>query len=129
DGADGALGHPRVGAPASSSAPKAKYGRVGVKPLPGGKPVNDSQDILKLYPQTFYGLLAQERLRELGAKPEPVFTERPRLSSKPVAAPELALPRALAQAGPGRGPAEGLRGGAGAGRPPGGARRGGSPRG
>ena len=54
----------------SALVPQAKYWRVRVKQLAGGKPVEEYQDILKLYPQTFYGLLAQERLRELGAKPE-----------------------------------------------------------
>ena len=89
--------------------PQAKYWRVRVKHLAGGKPVDEYQDILKLYPQTFYGLLAQERLRELGAKPEPIFTERPKLSSKVAVAPELALPRALASAGLWRESAEELR--------------------
>ena len=95
--------------PRSNLVPQAKYWRVRVKQLAGGKPVDDYQDILKLYPQTFYGLLAQERLRELGAKPEPIFTERPRLSPKVVAAPELALPRALASAGLWRESGEELR--------------------
>ncbi len=93
----------------SALVPQAKYWRVRVKQLAGGKPVEEYQDILKLYPQTFYGLLAQERLRELGAKPEAVFTERPKLPSKVVAAPELALPRALASAGLWRESAEELR--------------------
>jgi soluble lytic murein transglycosylase len=93
----------------SALVPQAKYWRVRVKQLAGGKPVEEYQDILKLYPQTFYGLLAQERLRELGTKPEAVFTERPKLPSKVVAAPELALPRALASAGLWRESAEELR--------------------
>ena len=93
----------------SNLVPQAKYWRVRVKQLAGGKPLDDYQDILKLYPQTFYGLLAQERLRELGAKPEPIFTERPHLSSKVAAAPELALPRALASAGLWRESGEELR--------------------
>ncbi len=93
----------------SALVPQAKYWRVRVKQLAGGKPVEEYQDILKLYPQTFYGLLAQERLRELGARPEAVFTERPKLPSKVVAAPELALPRALASAGLWRESAEELR--------------------
>jgi soluble lytic murein transglycosylase len=93
----------------SGLVPQAKYWRVRVKHLAGGKPIDEYQDILKLYPQTFYGLLAQERLRELGTRPEPIFTERPHLSSKPVVAPELALPRALALAGLWRESAEELR--------------------
>ncbi len=93
----------------SALVPQAKYWRVRVKQLAGGKPIEEYQDILKLYPQTFYGLLAQERLRELGARPEAVFTERPKLPSKVVAAPELALPRALAGAGLWRESAEELR--------------------
>jgi len=95
--------------PRSGLVPQAKYWRVRVKQLAGGKPVEEYQDILKLYPQTFYGLLAQERLRELGAKPEALFTERPHLSTKPVTAPELALPQALARAGLWRESAEELR--------------------
>ena len=95
--------------PRSGLVPQAKYWRVRVKHLAGGKPIDEYQDILKLYPQTFYGLLAQERLRELGAKPEPIFTERPKLSAKVTLAPELALPRALAMAGLWRESAEELR--------------------
>ena len=96
--------------PRSGLVPQAKYWRVRVKHLAGGKPIEDYQDILKLYPQSFYGLLAAERLRELGAKPEPIFNERPHLSTKVVAAaPELALPRALAGAGLWRESAEELR--------------------
>src|SRR5215467_3386536 len=95
--------------PRSGLVPQAKYWRVRVKQLAGGKPVEEYQDILKLYPQTFYGLLAQERLRELGAKPEAIFTERPHLSTKPVTAPELALPQTLARAGLWRESAEELR--------------------
>jgi len=93
----------------SALVPQAKYWRVRVKQLAGGKPVDEYQDILKLYPQTFYGLLAQERLRELGAKPEPIFNERPKLPAKVAVAPELALPRALATAGLWRESAEELR--------------------
>ena len=107
--ADRALRELQERYPRSNLVPQAKYWKVRVKHLAGGKPVDDYQDILKLYPQTFYGLLAQERLRELGAKPETVFTERPRLGTKPVNAPELALPRALAQAGLWRESAEELR--------------------
>jgi soluble lytic murein transglycosylase len=95
--------------PRSGLVPQAKYWRVRVKQLAGGKPVEEYQDILKLYPQSFYGLLAQERLRELGAKPEAIFTERPHLSTKPITAPELALPQALARAGLWRESAEELR--------------------
>jgi len=95
--------------PRSGLVPQAKYWRVRVKQLAGGKPIEEYQDILKLYPQTFYGLLAQERLRELGAKPEAIFTERPHLSTKPVTAPELALPQTLARAGLWRESAEELR--------------------
>jgi len=107
--ADRALRELQERYPRSGLVPQAKYWRVRVKQLAGGKPVDEYQDVLKLYPQTFYGLLAQERLRELGAKPEAIFTERPRLSSKPIAAPELALPRALAGAGLWRESAEELR--------------------
>ncbi|HET9155822.1 MAG TPA: transglycosylase SLT domain-containing protein [Myxococcaceae bacterium] len=107
--ADRALRELQERYPRSGMVPQAKYWRVRVKQLAGGKPVEDYQDILKLYPQTFYGLLAQERLRELGAKPEPIFTERPRLSTKVAQAPELALPRALASAGLWRESAEELR--------------------
>ncbi|HTS83367.1 MAG TPA: transglycosylase SLT domain-containing protein [Myxococcaceae bacterium] len=95
--------------PRSGLVPQAKYWRVRVKQLAGGKPVEDYQDILKLYPQSFYGLLAQERLRELGSKPEVFFTERPRLSTKVAPAPELALPQALARSGLWRESAEELR--------------------
>lgn len=107
--ADRALRELQERYPRSALVPQAKYWRVRVKQLAGGRPVDEYQDILKLYPQTFYGLVAQERLRELGAKPEAIFTERPRLSSKAVAAPELALPRALATAGLWRESAEELR--------------------
>jgi peptidoglycan lytic transglycosylase len=107
--ADRALRELQERYPRSGMVPQAKYWRVRVKHLAGGKPVDDYQDILKLYPQTFYGLIAQERLRELGAKPEPIFTERPHLSTKVAAAPELALPRALATAGLWRESAEELR--------------------
>jgi soluble lytic murein transglycosylase len=107
--ADRALRELQERYPRSGLVPQAKYWRVRVKQLAGGKPIEDYQDILKLYPQTFYGLLATERLRELGVKPEVFFTERPRLSSKVVAAPELALPQALARAGLWRESAEELR--------------------
>lgn len=107
--ADRALRELQERYPRSGLVPQAKYWRVRVKHLAGGKPVDEYQDILKLYPQTFYGLLAQERLRELGAKPEPIFTERPKLSTKVAPAPELALPRALAGAGLWRESAEELR--------------------
>jgi len=95
--------------PRSGLVPQAKYWRVRVKHLAGGRPVEDYQDILRLYPQSFYGLLAQERLRELGSKPEVFFTERPRLSTKVAQAPELALPQALARSGLWRESAEELR--------------------
>ena len=107
--ADRALRELQERYPRSSLVPQGKYWRVRVKQLAGGKPVEEYQEILKLYPQNFYGLLAQERLRELGAKPEVIFTERPHLSTRPVTAPELALPRALASAGLWRESAEELR--------------------
>jgi len=107
--ADRALRELQERYPRSSLIPQAKYWRVRVKHLAGGKPVDEYQDILKLYPHSFYGLVAQERLRELGVKPEAFFTERPHLPTKVVQAPELTLPRALATAGLWRESAEELK--------------------
>ncbi|MGO9828502.1 MAG: transglycosylase SLT domain-containing protein [Myxococcaceae bacterium] len=95
--------------PKSSLVPQARYWRARVKHLGGGNAADDYLDIIRTYPASFYALVASERMREVGAKPPPLFAERPRLPTQAQPSPELALPRALAAAGLWREAAEELR--------------------
>ncbi len=95
--------------PKSSLVPQARYWRARVKHLGGGNAADDYLDIIRTYPASFYALVASERMREVGAKPPPLFAERPRLPAQAQPSPELALPRALAAAGLWREAAEELR--------------------
>ncbi len=85
--------------PKSTLVSQARYWRARVKHLSGGNAVDDYLDIIRTYPASFYALVASERMRELGAKPPPLFAERPRLPGQAPPSPELVLPRALAAAG------------------------------
>ncbi len=85
--------------PKSSLVPQARYWRARVKHLAGGNAIDDYLDVVRTYPASFYALVASERMRELGAKPPPLFAERPHLPAQAQPSPELALPRALAAAG------------------------------
>ena len=84
--------------PKSTLVPQARYWRARVKQLSGGNAVDDYLDVVRTYPASFYALVASERMRELGAKPPPLFAER----AAP-ADPGAGQSRADAAAGPGRG--------------------------
>jgi len=85
--------------PRSSLVPQARYWLARCQQKsPGAKVAPAYRGIIAAYPQSFYALLASERLRELGETPPPPFTVEPK--SLTVAPPkELALAMALSAAG------------------------------
>jgi soluble lytic murein transglycosylase len=85
--------------PQSALIPQARYWLSRSFQLGGGNPnVAEYEQLIRLFPGSFYALLASERLREAGKHPPTAFPERPRSMNGPL--PDLLqLASSLAQAG------------------------------
>jgi soluble lytic murein transglycosylase len=91
----------------SSLVPQAKYWaarctQLGHKPDAGAAPVSlaaEYRELVVSWPGSFYALLAQERLRELGLEVPPTFTDEPALAEVGPAPDELKLAIELAKTG------------------------------
>ncbi len=98
DGAQKTLRSVMARFPRSSMVPQAKYWAARATQLGGTKTTAESEalsseyvGLIEAFPGSFYALLAQARLRELGQKPPPPFPSRP-------AALEGETPKPLEQA-------------------------------
>jgi soluble lytic murein transglycosylase len=86
--------------PTSQLVPQARYWSARSLQLSGGDlslVLEEYQQLMKLFPGSYYSVLAQSRLRELGKEPPPQFPEPPR--SPKVAQSDLGLAQLLSEAG------------------------------
>ncbi|HSP77597.1 MAG TPA: transglycosylase SLT domain-containing protein, partial [Myxococcaceae bacterium] len=88
--------------PRSSLVPQARYWAARSRELAGSAadvlaPVYAR--VIGTAPNSYYALLASERLRELGQEPPPPFPEAPRQSESEEVPSELSLAMALSEAG------------------------------
>lgn len=88
--------------PGSSLLPQARYWAARTQELGGaGADVTGPayETVITSAPQTYYALLATERLRELGRQPPTAFPEAPKQAEKGEVPAELKLAVALTEAG------------------------------
>ncbi|MBX5483195.1 MAG: transglycosylase SLT domain-containing protein [Myxococcaceae bacterium] len=87
--------------PRSSLVPQAKYWATRAAQLAGEKPelvAPEYEAVIDAFPGSFYAVLSQARLEELGRKPPPAFPQRPTTLEKELPK-ELLCALALTRAG------------------------------
>lgn len=88
--------------PKTSLVPQARYWATRARQLAGAKKEEVQQgyaSVIDEFPATFYGLLAQARVKELGAEPPAGFPQPPKTNDAAKLPEQLSLAQTLAQSG------------------------------